>query len=95
MLEELKDDAKDDAEAQSIMASTINAYLTNGFTAESSVEAVMSGDPAKLVHTGKTSVQLHDPADVPPEGDTTGDDDEGSDGPPPPGDDETNETGEE
>lgn len=57
----LREDEKDEAEIQQVRATTINTLITAGFTPESAVKAVESGDFGLLVHTGLTSVQLVPP----------------------------------
>lgn len=57
----LREDAKDDAEIGQMKASTIRTLVEGGFTAESVVHAVDSGDLNALEHTGLTSVQLLPP----------------------------------
>ena len=55
---------KDEIEQSNIQknqSSTITAYVRDGFTADSAVDAVQTGDVTKLVHTGLTSVQLQAP----------------------------------
>lgn len=57
----LREDARDAAEIQSVLATTIVKYVVEGFTPESSIAAVMAQDPSLLVHTGLLSVQLQPP----------------------------------
>jgi len=57
----LREDQKDAAEIGQIRASTINTYITAGFTPESAVAAVDGDDLTLLVHTGMVSVQLQPP----------------------------------
>lgn len=59
----LRQDRKDIAELQSQGATTINGYITAGFTPESSVAAYVQEDPTLLKHTGLFSVQLQPPID--------------------------------
>lgn len=54
----LRQDEKDQSEIQKNQASTIVAYVRDGFTADSAVDAVLTDDLSKLEHTGKLSVQL-------------------------------------
>ncbi len=54
----LREDEADAANIAAVRASTINTYVSSGFTAESAVKAVDSGDINLLVHTGLMSVQL-------------------------------------
>jgi phage portal protein BeeE len=57
----LREDAKDAADIQQIKASTINSFVTNGFTPESAVAAVDADDRTLLQHSGLVSVQLLPP----------------------------------
>lgn len=57
----LREDEADAANIAAVRASTINTYVAAGFTAESAVKAVDSGDINLLVHTGLMSVQLLPP----------------------------------
>lgn len=57
----LRDDAKQEAEFQDKQAQTIARLVREGFTAESVVKAVKTGDFTKLEHTGLYSVQLMPP----------------------------------
>jgi len=61
----LREDQKDAAEIASTRASTINVYITAGFTPESAVAAVVNDDERLLVHSGMVSVQLQPPGGVP------------------------------
>jgi phage portal protein BeeE len=54
----LQDDAKQEAEIRDKQALTITRLVKEGFTSESTVEAVISGDWTVLEHTGLFSVQL-------------------------------------
>jgi phage portal protein BeeE len=63
----LREDQKDAAEIAQMRASTINVYITAGFTAESSVAAVDADDVTLLVHSGMVSVQLQAPGAGVPE----------------------------
>ncbi len=54
----LQEDVKDEAAIQSTQAQTIATLVREGFTAVSSVAAVMNGDMSLLAHTGLFSVQL-------------------------------------
>lgn len=54
----LQEDEKDRAEIQQMDASAINSLVTAGYTPESVVDAVTSGDLTRLVHSGLYSVQL-------------------------------------
>lgn len=57
----VREDAADAAEIQSVLASTINVYVSAGFTPDSAVAAAIAQDPSLLEHTGLTSVQLLPP----------------------------------
>ena len=59
----LQDDAQDQADIQMKQASAITTLVRDGFEADSAVKAVTTNDMRKLVHTGKTSVQLQEPTD--------------------------------
>lgn len=63
----LQADEADEANIKATDAGTINALITAGFTAESVVEAVTSGDFTRLEHTDLFSVQLQPPGTVDPE----------------------------
>ena len=83
----LREDQKDAATIQGTNATTINVYITAGFTPESSVAAVVNADPTLLVHSGMVSVQLQPPGTGVPEEDPalageTGDVIEGEEAPP-------------
>jgi len=63
----LRNDVKDQAEIISKDASSITGLTKEGFTAASAIDAVVSGDMTRLVHTGLVSVQLQAPGTtVPP-----------------------------
>jgi phage portal protein BeeE len=66
----LRQDAKEEAEIRGTDATTIASLVTAGYTSESAVEAVASGDFRLLEHTGLFSVQLQ-PAGVSVEGSET------------------------
>jgi len=55
----LREDSKDAAEVQAAQAQTIATLTREGFTPESVVNAVLSGDYGLLKHTGRVSVQLY------------------------------------
>lgn len=55
----LREDEKDTAEITSLNSAAIRTLVDGGFTPESSVDAVDSGDLSRLVHSGLTSVQLY------------------------------------
>jgi phage portal protein BeeE len=57
----LRDDARDAAETVSINSRSIRTYTDAGFTPESAVAAVDTGDVSRLDHTGLFSVQLQPP----------------------------------
>jgi phage portal protein BeeE len=54
-------DAQDAADVQFKESQTITALVRDGFTAESAILAVRTGDWTQLVHTGMVSVQLQAP----------------------------------
>lgn len=54
----MQEDEKDRAEIQQLDASAINTLTTAGYTPDSVVDAVTSGDLSRLVHSGLYSVQL-------------------------------------
>jgi phage portal protein BeeE len=68
----LREDAKDAAEIEDLKATTVTKYVREGFTAESSIAAVRSGDISLLKHTGYLSVQVQKPGEDPdkPEAET-------------------------
>ena len=57
----LRQDEKDAADIQSRKAGTVSSLISAGFTPESSVDAVATGDFSRLDHTGLVSVQLQEP----------------------------------
>jgi hypothetical protein len=57
----LQEDVADEAAIQETQARTIRTLVDGGFTAQSSVSAVVNGDMTMLVHTGLFSVQLQEP----------------------------------
>lgn len=57
----LREDEKDAAEIQQLQASTIRQLVDGGYTPESVIAAVESGDWRLLDHTGLFSVQLQSP----------------------------------
>lgn len=61
----LRSDVSDQADIVQKNASTIGQLVKDGFTPESSVAAVVTGDMNLLVHTGLTSVQLMPPLATP------------------------------
>jgi phage portal protein BeeE len=69
----LREDQKDAAEIQQVKASTINSFITSGFTPESAVAAVDNDDRSLLVHSGLVSVQLQPPGAGVPTDEVTGD----------------------
>lgn len=71
----LQTDLKDEAEIQEIQATTMRELIDTGFTPESVVEAVTTGDMGVLVHTGLISDELAlEPETTPalPEGERAG-----------------------
>ena len=60
----LAEDQKDAADIEAVKAQTIRSLIDGGFTADSAVDAVMSGDMSRLKHTGLFSVQLQAPGSV-------------------------------
>jgi hypothetical protein len=54
----LQQDALDDAKIKSTNAGAVTALVRDGFTAESSVAYIDTGDIRLLEHTGRQSVQL-------------------------------------
>jgi len=54
----LQEDVQDAAEIRRRDASTMRQLIDTGFDPESVVDAVVSGDMSRLVHTGNISVQL-------------------------------------
>jgi hypothetical protein len=60
----LREDGKVSAEIEQVKATTINAYITGGFTPESAVAAVRGQDISQLKHSGLVSVQLQPPGTV-------------------------------
>lgn len=57
----LREDEADAANIAAVRAATVNTYVSSGFTPESAVKAVDSGDINLLVHSGLVSVQLLPP----------------------------------
>ena len=57
----LRADKQEEAQIQATVASTINTYITAGYSPESAVQAAVNHDPTLLVHTGLVSVQLTPP----------------------------------
>jgi hypothetical protein len=66
----LQDDMKDRAEILKTNAGAVGQLVRDGFTPESAITAVVSGDLAKLTHTGLYSVQLQPPMPEGPEPET-------------------------
>lgn len=60
----LRDDTKDEAAIGQIKAISIRQYIDAGFTPESAVAAVDTGDLSRLDHTGMFSVQLQPPGEI-------------------------------
>lgn len=61
----LQEDVKDDADIINIKATAMRTLWDGGADPSSVIEAVNSGDLARLVHTGNLSVQLQDPTVTP------------------------------
>lgn len=57
----LSEDAKDAADIQSKEATTLRTLVDGGFTPDSAVGSVASGDITQLVHSGMVPVQLQTP----------------------------------
>ena len=57
----LQEDEKDRAEIQQMDAAAISSFVTAGYTPDSAVDAVISGDLSRLEHSGLYSVQLQAP----------------------------------
>lgn len=62
----LQADQIDDAQVMAQQAQTMRTLVDGGFKPDSVISAVTTGDMAKLVHTGKTSVQLIEGGQAPP-----------------------------
>lgn len=62
----LRDDSKAAAEIEQMKQASIVAYVNAGFTPESAVQAVATGDVSLLKHTDLLSVQLQAPGTTPP-----------------------------
>lgn len=67
----LQEDVKDAAEIKWRDAASVRQLLDAGYTADSAVEAVMTGDFTKLEHSGLFSVQLQRPMTEQPPNDLT------------------------
>lgn len=63
----LAEDVKDEAEVRRVEAATIRELVDGGYTPESVVDAVKSGDWSRLKHTGLFSVQLQPPQTTTPQ----------------------------
>ncbi len=61
----LQEDQKDAAEIQYKQSEAVKRYVEAGYTPESAVVAVDSGDLTRLQHSGLVSVQLHPPGTDP------------------------------
>jgi phage portal protein BeeE len=59
----LREDLKDEAVVREADARSITQLVREGFTADSAIAAVTKRDYTLLEHTGRVSVQLHDPDD--------------------------------
>lgn len=57
----VREDGTDAAQIQQIQAASVKSLIDAGFTPESVIDAVTSGDFARLEHTGLFSVQLQEP----------------------------------
>lgn len=57
----LREDEKDAADIQKTRAETIGSLIISGYEPDSVVKAVSADDLRLLKHTGRLSVQLHDP----------------------------------
>lgn len=57
----LQEDQKDAADVMQLKATAAKTFVDAGYSPESVVAAVASGDMTKLVHTGLVSVQLQEP----------------------------------
>lgn len=57
----LREDEKDAADIAAVKASTVNTYITAGYTPESVIKAVEANDLRLLIHSGLMSVQLQKP----------------------------------
>jgi portal protein len=62
----LREDRKDAAEIKQIRATTLNTYLTAGYTPDSAVKALVAEDESMLKHSGLLSVQLQEPGATAP-----------------------------
>lgn len=62
----LRADLKDRATVRQQDAMTIGQLVDRGFTAESAIDAIVSDDMTRLVHTGLVSVQLQAPGNTVP-----------------------------
>ena len=60
----LHDDKKTEAEIHQVQATTIAQLVTAGYTPDSVVTAVLSGDFSTLVHSGLYSIQLQPPGEL-------------------------------
>lgn len=64
----LQEGEKEQAEAAQVNAATLSSLIASGFTPESAMSAVISGDFSLLQHTGLVSVQLQTPGAAPASG---------------------------
>jgi hypothetical protein len=60
----LQEDEKDEADINAVKAQAIRTLVDGGFTPESAVAAIDSGDVSRLKHTNLYSVQLQKPGSV-------------------------------
>lgn len=65
----LRQDKTDEAKIKQTMASTIRTYIDAGFTPETAVQAVITGDESVLEHTGLAPVQVQPAENAPAAGD--------------------------
>lgn len=78
----LNDDRDERAEIRGKDAETVDKLVREGWTPESAVNYVMTGDLTKLKHTGLVSVQLYEPGAVPDQGSNLAPKSNGSDNAP-------------
>ena len=64
----LQEDVQDAAKILEVHSQAIRNLTDGGYEPKSVVDAVVSGDLKRLTHTGKLSVQLHDPSEAPQNG---------------------------
>lgn len=61
----LREGEQERATTLQTLAGAANAWITAGYVPESVTKALESGDLGQLVHSGRVSVQLYDPSQVP------------------------------